>query len=457
MQSRLLARPLCCASDLVGQELKRTAGVPDLEPGLEAAECYSGKCASVCNSRLDVRACMSIFLTPARGCTCEAASGMGLSPLRVGVGSSTCAAMKRSVAISSSSASGFCCFSCSKSCATSLPTWAACSAPGTMALLSRPHSLRSHCAAVSKRLTSMRKLRWRSFSVLSSLYSSTIVCDAYLRAIRRGSMSSFFRCEGLLLGFPCFGAVLSAAAAAASFGGAPSAEMRRGSGWIGKRGKRSKGEGGWGACRQARRAKKGPQARAWAKTVARRFGGAGGKLHAGRARRTWSAFFIFSSLSKLRYTQKLSRTNGRAKALIPWVKCVITGEASCEKEMPFQAAPFVLGTAGATAVGAGAWHVLTGNSCDSWRTCAGSRKHTMLPERTGSEIAASLYHPTGPGHGNVQGDGTHTGQLSLPSPGGGARPQAPAPAPRACPLSSLSCCADRRCGRAQAFRRGWST
>jgi hypothetical protein len=167
-------------------------------------------------------------------------------------------------------------------------------------------------------------------------------------------------------------------------------------------------------------------------------------------------FFV---VIKLRYTQKLSRTNGRAKAqaLIPWVKCVITGEASCEKEMPFQAAPFVLGTAGATAVGAGAWHVLTGNSCDSWRTCAGSRKHTMLPERTGSEIAASLYHPTGPGHGNVQGDGTHTGQLSLPSPGGGARPQAPAPAPRACPLSSLSCCADRRCGRAQAFRRGWST
>jgi hypothetical protein len=99
--------------------------------------------------------------------------------------------------------------------------------------------------------------------------------------------------------------------------------------------------------------------------------------------------------------------------------------------MPFQAAPFVLGTAGATAVGAGAWHVLTGNSCDSWRTCAGSRKHTMLPERTGSEIAASLYHPTGPGHGNVHGDGTHTGQLSLPSPDGGARPQAPAPAPRA--------------------------
>jgi hypothetical protein len=125
--------------------------------------------------------------------------------------------------------------------------------------------------------------------------------------------------------------------------------------------------------------------------------------------------------------------------------------------MPFQAAPFVLGTAGATAVGAGAWHVLTGNSCDSWRTCAGSRKHTMLPERTGSEIVASLYHPTGPGYGNVHGDGTHTGQLSLPSPGGGARPQAPAPAPRACALSSLSWCADRRRGRAQACRRGWST
>jgi hypothetical protein len=110
---------------------------------------------------------------------------------------------------------------------------------------------------------------------------------------------------------------------------------------------------------------------------------------------------------------------------------LITERSAWEKEMPFQAAPFVLGTAGATAVGAGAWHVLTGNSCDSWRTCAGSRKHTMLPERTGSEIAASLYHPTGPGHGNVHGDGTHTGQLSLPSPDGGARPQAPAPAPRA--------------------------
>lgn len=106
--------------------------------------------------------------------------------------------------------------------------------------------------------------------------------------------------------------------------------------------------------------------------------------------------------------------------------------------MPFQAAPFLLGTAGVTAVGAGAWHVMTGNSCDSWRTCAGNRKHTMLPERSAGEIAASLYHRTEPGHGNVNGDGTHTGQLSLPSSDVGTRPQAPAPAPRACALSSIS-------------------
>lgn len=125
--------------------------------------------------------------------------------------------------------------------------------------------------------------------------------------------------------------------------------------------------------------------------------------------------------------------------------------------MPFQAAPFVLGTAGATAVGAGAWHVLTGNSCDSWRTCAGSRKHTMLPERSGSEIAASLYHPTGPGHGNVHGDGTHTGQLSpvawrrLQTPGARSRPA------RLRAVLTLLVCADRLRGRGQASRRGWST
>ena len=96
--------------------------------------------------------------------------------------------------------------------------------------------------------------------------------------------------------------------------------------------------------------------------------------------------------------------------------------------MPFQAVPFALGTAGVAAVGTGAWHVLTGNSCESWRTCAGSRKgHSLVPDRSGAEIATSLYHQTGPGHGNVHGVDNHTGPLP------GARPPHPASRP-----SSLS-------------------
>ena len=96
--------------------------------------------------------------------------------------------------------------------------------------------------------------------------------------------------------------------------------------------------------------------------------------------------------------------------------------------MPFQAVPFALGTAGVAAVGTGAWHVLTGNSCESWRTCAGSRKgHSLVPDRSGAEIATSLYHQTGPGHGNVHGVDNHTGPLP------GARPPTLPRAPAAFP------------------------
>ena len=79
--------------------------------------------------------------------------------------------------------------------------------------------------------------------------------------------------------------------------------------------------------------------------------------------------------------------------------------------MPFQAAPFVLATAGVGGIGAGAWHVLTGNSCDSWETCGGRRKSTWLSERTGSEIMSSLYHadPNSARHSNIEGDDNHTG------------------------------------------------
>ena len=79
--------------------------------------------------------------------------------------------------------------------------------------------------------------------------------------------------------------------------------------------------------------------------------------------------------------------------------------------MPFQAAPFVLATAGVGGIGAGAWHVLTGNSCDSWQTCGGRRKSTWLSERTGSEIITSLYHadPNAARHSNIEGDDNHTG------------------------------------------------
>ena len=87
--------------------------------------------------------------------------------------------------------------------------------------------------------------------------------------------------------------------------------------------------------------------------------------------------------------------------------------ASCSsvRRMPFQAAPFVLATAGVGGIGAGAWHVLTGNSCDSWETCGGRRKSTWLSERTGSEIMSSLYHadPNSARHSNIEGDDNHTG------------------------------------------------
>ena len=77
--------------------------------------------------------------------------------------------------------------------------------------------------------------------------------------------------------------------------------------------------------------------------------------------------------------------------------------------MPFQAAPFVMGTAGVAALGAGAWHVAMGNTAESWASCAGSRKgYSMVSDRSIGEIAANLYHP-GQGHGNVVGEDNHTG------------------------------------------------
>ena len=81
----------------------------------------------------------------------------------------------------------------------------------------------------------------------------------------------------------------------------------------------------------------------------------------------------------------------------------------CGKTMPFQAAPFVMGTAGVAALGAGAWHVAMGNSSEGWASCAGSRKgYSLVSERSVGEIAQNLYHP-GQGNGNVVGEDNHTG------------------------------------------------
>ena len=72
--------------------------------------------------------------------------------------------------------------------------------------------------------------------------------------------------------------------------------------------------------------------------------------------------------------------------------------------------------AGVTAVGAGAWHVLTGNTCDSWKTCAGNRKQgAFAPDRNFEDIKKNLYHPDRNGHGNIEGDDNHTGK-SQPRP-----------------------------------------
>lgn len=77
--------------------------------------------------------------------------------------------------------------------------------------------------------------------------------------------------------------------------------------------------------------------------------------------------------------------------------------------MPFQAAPFVMGTAGVAALGTGAWHVAMGNSSEGWASCAGSRKgYSLVSERSVGEIAQNLYHP-GQGNGNVVGEDNHTG------------------------------------------------
>mmetsp|Transcript_67290 Transcript_67290/g.98447 ORF Transcript_67290/g.98447 Transcript_67290/m.98447 type:complete len:466 (+) Transcript_67290:63-1460(+) len=79
--------------------------------------------------------------------------------------------------------------------------------------------------------------------------------------------------------------------------------------------------------------------------------------------------------------------------------------------MPFQAAPFVLATAGCGAVGVGTWHVAMGNSNEGWATCGGGRKGkglSMVSERSVQEIASNLYHPQ-TGHGNIEGGENHTG------------------------------------------------